>query len=296
MPSEEATVSTHNGSALDADPNSAATGATRTHHMPRFGTKEEVRRWQLEQMAGAFRVLAKLGLADGASGHISLRDPVDTDTFWINPYGVHFGLLRVSDMVRVDEEGRRVGGADRPVSTGGFLIHSAIHRARGDINAVVHSHTPYGRAWSVFGRGLEMLCQDSCMFLDDLAVYGDFGGVVFAAEEGRRIAGALGPVKKNIILRNHGILSGGGTVGEALGFFIALERACQTQLLVERAVGMGVSADGFGKGVAALEKTYVGEEEARYTKRNIGSADVMYMQFEPEYRLILKETGGDFLE
>ncbi|ROV91043.1 hypothetical protein VMCG_09601 [Cytospora schulzeri] len=282
MPSNEASVSTHNGSALDADPNSAAEGAKRTHHIPQFQTKEEVRRWQLEQMAGAFRVLAKLGLADGASGHISLRDPVDTDTFWINPYGVHFGLLRVSDMVRVDEEGRRVGGAEAPVSTGGFLIHSAIHRARRDISVVVHSHTPYGRAWSVFGRPVEMLCQDSCMFLDDLAVYRDFGGVVFAAEEGRRIAGALGPRMRNIILRNHGILSGGGTVGEAVGFFIALERACQTQLLVERVVG--------------LERTYVGEEEARYTKRNIGNPDVMYMQFEPEYRLILKETGGDFLE
>ncbi|KUI69163.1 Meiotically up-regulated gene 14 protein [Cytospora mali] len=290
MPSNEApVVSTHNnGSALDADPNSAANGAKRTHHIPQFQTKEEVRRWQLEQMAGAFRVFAKMGFADGASGHISLRDPVDTDTFWINPYGVHFGLLRVSDFVRVDEQGRRVGGADAPVSTGGFLIHSAIHQARPDINVAVHTHTPYGRAWSVFGRGVEMLCQDSCMFLDDLAVYEDFGGVVFAAEEGRRIAAALGPVKKNIILRNHGILSGGGTVGEAVGFFIALERACQTQLLVERVAGSGSGS--------GLVRTYVGEEEARYTKRNIGNADVMYMQFEPEYRLILKETGGDFLE
>ncbi|KUI53459.1 Meiotically up-regulated gene 14 protein [Cytospora mali] len=287
MPSNEApVVSTHsNGSALDADPNSAANGAKRTHHIPQFQTKEEVRRWQLEQMAGAFRVFAKMGFADGASGHISLRDPVDTDTFWINPYGVHFGLLKVSDL---DEQGRRVGGADAPVSTGGFLIHSAIHQARPDINVAVHTHTPYGRAWSVFGRGIEMLCQDSCMFLDDLAVYGDFGGVVFAAEEGRRIAEALGPVKKNIILRNHGILSGGGTVGEAVGFFIALERACQTQLLVERVAGSGSGS--------GLVRAYVGEEEARYTKRNIGNADVMYMQFEPEYRLILKETGGDFLE
>lgn len=294
MPSYEASISTHNGSALDADPNSAAEGARRTHHIPQFQSKEEVRRWQLEQMAGAFRVLAKLGLADGASGHISLRDPVEPDTFWINPYGVHFGLLRVSDMVRVDERGARVGGAaGAPVSTGGFLIHAAVHRARRDINVAVHSHAPYGRAWSVFGRPVEMLCQDSCMFFEDLAVYEGFGGVVFGEDEGRRIAAAMGDRVRSVILRNHGILSGGGTVGEAVGFFIALERACQTQLLVEAAAA---AAGGGGGGSGGLVRTYVDEDVARYTKRNIGSADVMYMQFEPEYRLILKETGGDFLE
>jgi ribulose-5-phosphate 4-epimerase/fuculose-1-phosphate aldolase len=209
------------------------------------------------------------------------------DTFWINPYGVHFGLLTVSDMVHVDEDGNRIGGAELPVSTGGFLIHSAIHQARPDINAACHMHSPYGRAWSVFGRPIEMLNQDSCMFYEDLAVYEDFGGVVFAKEEGSRIAKALGPQKKNIILQNHGLLTGGGTVAEAAAFFIALERACQTQLLVESAM----APDG-----SQVKKTYVGEEEAKYTKKNIGSADVMYMQFEPEYRMVLKETKGEFLE
>lgn len=190
-------------------------------------------------------------------------------------------------MVLVDEDGNRVGGADMPVSTGGFLIHSAVHQARPDINVACHMHSPYGRAWATFGLPLEMLNQDCCMFYDDLAVYEDFGGVVFAKDEGARIAKALGPYKKNIILQNHGLLTGGGTVGEAAGFFIALERACQTQLLVEAAV----KPDG-----SRLKKTYVGEEEAIYTKKNIGNPDVMYMQFAPEYRMILKETKGDFLE
>jgi ribulose-5-phosphate 4-epimerase/fuculose-1-phosphate aldolase len=90
------------------------------------------------------------------------QDPIDPDTFWINPYGVHFGLLRVSDMVHVDEDGRCIGGADMSVNKAGFIIHAAVHRARQDINAACHVHSPYGRAWSNFGRGIDMLNQGKC--------------------------------------------------------------------------------------------------------------------------------------
>lgn len=86
-------------------------------------------------------------------------DPVQPDTFWINPYGVHFGVLKVSDMVHIDEEGNRIGGADLPVNTAGFMIHSAIHSRRPDINAACHMHSPYGRAWSTFGRPIQMINQ-----------------------------------------------------------------------------------------------------------------------------------------
>ncbi|KAF5983592.1 fuculose-phosphate aldolase [Fusarium coicis] len=230
---------------------------SRLHQIPQFHTPEATRRWQLEQMAGAFRIFARLGFADGGSGHISLRDPVNPDTFWLNPYGVHFGLLKVSDMVHVNEDGERIGGAD----------------------------SPYGRAWSTFGKPIDMLNQDSCMFYNDLAVYANFGGVVFAKEEGMRLADTLGPTKKNLILQNHGILTSGGTIAEAAAFFIALERACQTQLLVESSLA--------GSG---LQKTYVGDEEAQYTKDGTGSPEVMYMQFLPEYQYILAKTGGDFLK
>ncbi|RSM17662.1 hypothetical protein CDV31_003431 [Fusarium ambrosium] len=258
----------------------------RLQKIPQFPTKEATRRWQLEQMAGAFRVFARLGYADGSSGHISLRDPAQPNTFWINPYGVHFGLIKVSDLVHIDEEGNRIGGADKLVNKAGFIIHAAIHKRRPDINAACHLHSPYGRAWSTFGKPIEMINQDSCMFYKDLAVYANFGGVVFAKEEGARLADALGATKKNIILQNHGLLTSGGTIGEAAAFFIALERACQAQLLVEAAV----APDG-----SQLAKTLVSDEEAQYTKDGTGTPEVMYLQFEPEYQYTLKESGGDFL-
>ena len=189
-------------------------------------------------------------------------------------------------MVHIDEDGNRIGGADKLINTAGFIIHSALHQRRSDINAACHMHSPYGRAWSNFGKPIDMLNQDSCMFYNDLAVYSNFGGVVFAKEEGGRLADALGSKKKNLILQNHGILTCGGTVAEAAAFFIALERACHTQLLTEAAIAPNGSQ---------LKKTIVSDEEAEYTKKGTGSPEVMYMQFEPEYQLILKETKGEFL-
>ncbi|KAL4864332.1 class II aldolase/adducin N-terminal [Aspergillus spectabilis] len=243
----------------------------RLHHIPFPNTPLAHQKWQLEHMAGAFRIFAKLGFADGASGHISLRDPIHPKTFWINPYGIHFDLLTVSDMVQVDEEGRRVGGADKPINTAGFIIHSVLHQRRPDVNAAVHLHSEYGRAWSTFGRGVDMLNQDSCMFHNDLAIYPSFGGVVFSTEEGHRISDALGPTKKNIILQNHGLLTTGGTVGEAAAFFIALERACHAQFLVESAILPG-SVGGSSTG---LVKSIVGDEEAEYTKKGTGSPEAI---------------------
>ncbi|OAX81075.1 hypothetical protein ACJ72_04588 [Emergomyces africanus] len=297
------------------------------HDIPTFESKEQEQKWAKNHMAGAFRIFAKLGFADGASGHISLRDPVKSDCFWINPYANHFACITVADLILVNHNGAPLTATEHKVNAAGFIIHSSIHRARPDLNAVCHMHSPYGRAWSTFGKGIEMLNQDSCMFYDDLAVYEGFGGIVLAKEEGENISRALGN-KNNLILQNHRVqspppppaprrcdwvdyeqkafavrimpekmsnlvythicrlITAGQTVGEAAAFFIALERACQTQLLVEHAV---IHAPG-------LQKKYVGDEEAAYTKKASGSPAAMYMQFVPEYELIFKETKGEFCQ
>lgn len=142
------------------------------------------------------------------SGHISVRDPENPHTFWTNPLGKHFATLKASDMVLVDYDGKVVGGnTSRPANAAGFLIHSAVHKARPDVNAACHCHGKAGKAWSAFARKLEMINQDVCYFYGDAqAVYEEFGGVVFSEEEGKRLANALGPKGKGMVLRNHGLL------------------------------------------------------------------------------------------
>ncbi|KAK3704693.1 hypothetical protein LTR37_013667 [Vermiconidia calcicola] len=250
--------------------------------IPQHPTFAAHRKWMLEKMALAFRVFARKGYTEGMSGHISVRDPENPHTFWTNPLGRHFGLLKASDMILVDYDGNAIGGnMSRPANAAGFLIHSALHKARPDVIAACHTHSPYGKAWSTFGRPLEMLNQDVTYFYGDAqAVYKDFGGVVLTEEEGRRLAAALGPKGKGMILRNHGILTVGDTVDEACYLYTLMERSCQVQLLAEAAAASGV------------QKVYVPEESAKYTFESASDPEALYWEAQPDMEWEEVMCGG----
>ncbi|HVJ51731.1 MAG TPA: class II aldolase/adducin family protein [Aliidongia sp.] len=194
---------------------------------------EEERLLRKQHLAVSFRLFARYGFDLGAAGHITARDPEDPDKFWVNPYGVHFSRIRVSDLLLVDHHGAVVEG-ERPVNRAAFAIHSAIHKARPDIVAAAHSHSLYGKAWSTLGRLLDPLTQDACAFYQDHSLFDDFTGVVLDTAEGDRIAEALGP-HKAVILKNHGILTGGPTVASTVWWYIAMDNAAHAQLLAEAA-------------------------------------------------------------
>ncbi|KAJ5385746.1 hypothetical protein N7509_008287 [Penicillium cosmopolitanum] len=252
--------------------------------IPILPTYEKQRRHLLEHMAGAFRVFARKGYTEGLAGHISVRDPENPHTFWTNPLGRPFGLMRASDMVLVNYDGKMVGGnMSRPVNAAGFLIHSALHKARPNVNAACHTHSPYGKAWSAFARQLEMINQDSCVFYGQAqSVYEEFGGVVFDEAEGRRLADSLGKEGKGMVLRNHGLLTVGQTVDEAAYLFTLMERSCQVQLLVEAAAANGIP------------KRYVGEAEAAYTFKMTSNPESLYCEFQPDLEAEDVLCNGDF--
>jgi ribulose-5-phosphate 4-epimerase/fuculose-1-phosphate aldolase len=194
-------------------------------------TEERLHRQQ--RLAGAFRLFAQNGFAQGLAGHITARDPEWTDHFWVNPLGRHFGRIRVSDLLLVNRHGEIVVG-EGPVNQAAFAIHAAIHEAHPEIVAAAHTHSLYGKAWSTLGRKLDPLTQDSCVFYEDHALFDDFRGVVLDTTEGARIADVLGS-HKAVILKNHGILTAGPSVEAAAWWYIALENACHAQLLAEAA-------------------------------------------------------------
>lgn len=198
---------------------------------PRDITAERLHRKQ--RLAATFRLFARYGFDQGLAGHVTARDPEFTDTFWVNPLGVHFGRIRVSDLIRVDDAGQVVEG-DQPVNRAAFAIHSSIHKARPDVIAAAHAHSTYGKAWSSLGRLLDPLTQDSCKFYGDHTLFDDFTGVVLDTSEGERIADALGP-HKAVILKNHGFLTVGRSVEETAWWFISMDNAAHTQLLAEAA-------------------------------------------------------------
>ena len=136
-----------------------------------------------QRLAAALRIFGKFGFDEGVAGHITVRDPIDTDTFWVNPMGRSFKQMRVSDLIRVSHEGDIVEG-EGLLNGAAFTIHSHIHQTRPEVTAAAHAHSIYGKAWSSLGRLLDPITQDACAFYDDLALLDDYTGVV--VDERRR--------------------------------------------------------------------------------------------------------------
>ncbi|MFH8500870.1 class II aldolase/adducin family protein [Streptomyces flaveolus] len=196
---------------------------------PQFDSVEQERLHRKQELAAAFRLFGRLGFSEGVAGHITARDPENPEWFWVNPFGMSFSRIRVSDLVLVDHAGNVVEGR-HPVNRAAFCIHSEVHKARPDAIAAAHAHSVHGKAFSALRRHLDPLTQDACAFFEDHGLYDDFRGVVNDTEEGRRIGEALGP-HKAVILANHGLLTVGQSVAEAAWWFITMERSCQAQLL-----------------------------------------------------------------
>jgi ribulose-5-phosphate 4-epimerase/fuculose-1-phosphate aldolase len=240
-------------------------------YLPKFATVEEERRHRQERLAAGFRLFGKFGFDEGVAGHITARDPERLDHFWVNPFGMNFKHIRVSDLLLVNDRGEVVEG-DRPVNAAAFAIHSQVHAARPDVIAAAHSHSLNGKAWSSLGRLLDPITQDACSFYGDHALFDDYTGVVLDLEEGKRIAHALGD-SKAVILRNHGLLTVGHSVDEAVWWFITMERSCQAQLLAE----------------AAGTPVHISEESAQLTASQVGSHVAGWFSFSPLYDSIVRE-------
>lgn len=251
---------------------------------PSHLSPEEHRLYRKQHLACAFRIFAERGFDEGVAGHISVRDPILTDHFWLNPFSQHFATISVSDLILVNEDGEVVIG-DEPINAAAFAIHSEIHKARPDVHAACHAHSVYGKAWSVFGRELDMMTQDSTRFYKSHAVYDNFGGVVLDREEGKRIARALGDGKA-VILQNHGLITVGGSVDAAAFWFMSLDKTCQAQLLVEAAESGSKNA---------LKRVLISDEEAEYSYAQTGTEEKGWLAFQGYYDEQLMKTNGNFL-
>ncbi|MFD7321743.1 class II aldolase/adducin family protein [Streptomyces sp. NPDC059875] len=196
---------------------------------PTFDTVEEERRYRKEQLAAGFRLFGRFGFSEGVAGHITVRDPENPEAFWVNPFGMSFSQIKASDLILVDQDGTLLSG-NRPVNRAAFVIHSRVHAARPDAVAAAHSHSLHGKAFSSLGIPLDPITQDACAFFEDHGMYDDYRGVVNELDEGERVAKALGD-HKAVILKNHGLLTVGHSVAEAVWWFITMERSCQAQLL-----------------------------------------------------------------
>src|SRR4029077_17866014 len=186
--------------------------------------------WQARvDLAACYRLTAMYGMTEMIANHISCRVPGSHDQFLINPYGMLYEEIDESCLIKVDVEGNTLFNAsDYNVNVAGFVIHSAIHMAKHDVDCVAHTHTPAGMAVSAMEYGLLALALTSMRLLH--ISYHDFEGIADDVEERERLVRDLGD-NEAMILRNHGLLVVGRTVPAAVNVLFRLEGACEVQVM-----------------------------------------------------------------
>ncbi|GAA3039666.1 class II aldolase/adducin family protein [Actinokineospora globicatena] len=235
------------------------------------------RRHRKQRLTAALRLFGKYGFGEGISGHISVRDPEHPNLFWVNPFGVSFKLVKVSDLILVDSDGTVVEGK-HPVNPSAFVIHSAIHDLGPHAEAAAHAHTAHSRALGALGRLLEPYDQESAAFYQDQVLYDDYRGPSVAVEQGRDIAEKLGD-KRAILLRHHGLITVGGSLEEAVHWFFTFDSCAEVQLLA----------------LAAGDPKPMAHEQAVAAKDGFGDRQLGWFSFQLLYDEIVAEQP-DFLD
>lgn len=247
---------------------------------PSFATPAEERRHLQQRLVAACRAFAVHGLDYGFAGHLTVRDPERPELYWTNPMAVHFAQVKLSNLILADHKGRVVQG-EYAINRAGFVLHAAVHETHPDIVAMCHAHTVYGVAYAALGKPLPPITQDACAFFEDHVVIGDEAGKVAVEEQaGHNFAAAFKGVKA-AIHQNHGLITASRHSIEAAAFwFIALERCCQQQLMVE---------------ATGRQPVLVPPERARYSRTHVGSDYIGWLHFQPVYDRIV-QTSPDMLD
>jgi ribulose-5-phosphate 4-epimerase/fuculose-1-phosphate aldolase len=184
--------------------------------------------WRVRcELAALYRLFDHYGMTDLIYTHISARVPGEPEHYLINPYGLLFNEITASNLIKVNYAGEVVAG-DYPYNEAGHLIHSAVLKARPDINYALHSHTRAGIAVSAMKGGLQPLSQHALLVLGTLA-YHKYGALFAEEEECASMAQDLGD-KYLLVMENHGLLSVGRTAAEAFQYLYYLEMSCKVQV------------------------------------------------------------------
>lgn len=195
---------------------------------PSFTDPAELRTHRQRRLALAYRLFGAMHWGEQGDGHISARDPERTDCFWLLRYGVPFCEATVGDLVLVGPDGSIVEGRGE-INPTAYYIHMPIHDARPEVVCAAHTHTGYGTPWSAMAQPFRTICQEAVAFHDDHAVFEDGEVDIQSTDGGKRIAAALGDTKL-VILRSHGLLTVGGSIDEAVGWYLMAERVAEVHV------------------------------------------------------------------
>lgn len=208
-------------------------------------TAAQVRARRKRDVALGYRILAAQRWGDMGDGHISARDPEQTDCFWFLRYGVSYHAATVHDLVLIDPQGMLVEGKG-PINDAAYYIHTPLLAARPDVVSACHVHTGWGTPFSAEVRPIEPITQEATIFFEDHAIFDDEEVQIQSVAAGERIAQSLGS-NRAVILRNHGLLTVGERVSDAVGCFVTMERVAESHMKVRDAKPISAQAARFAK-------------------------------------------------
>ena len=174
----------------------------------------------------AARAMNAQGINRGKSGNVSARLPGHSfDGFLITPTGMPYDTMRPGDIVAMSSRGEG-RGARLPSSE--WRFHHGLYRARVDLRAIVHAHSPFATALSCLRRGIPSFhYMVAVAGGPDIrcAPYRTFGTQaladrVVAAMDGRRAC----------LLANHGMIAAGASLAEALALAVEVETLAEIYL------------------------------------------------------------------
>ena len=178
-------------------------------------------------LSACYHLAHHFDMTDLIWNHITAKTSKKKETFLINKFGLRYDEITASNLLEIDLEGNIING-EGDINYTGYVIHGAVHKARKEINCVMHTHTRAGLAISCLKDGLKPIFQDAAIFHNRVS-YHDWQGMSTEIDECKDIAKSLDK-NKVMILRNHGLLTCGETIGEAFILMYYLDKACKNQL------------------------------------------------------------------
>jgi len=192
--------------------------------------RRDAAQWRARvDLAAAHRLAVQQGFSEGIFNHLTLAVPGRTDSFYINPFGLHWSEVTASNLITVSYDGKVLDG-EGVVERSAFCIHAPIHRLNRKHACVLHTHMPYASALTRLEEpAIKAIGQTEIGFLDEIAYDEEYTGLAYDPAEGERLSGVLGD-KSILFMANHGVLVCGESVAKAYDRLYYLERACQVQL------------------------------------------------------------------
>jgi L-ribulose-5-phosphate 4-epimerase len=185
--------------------------------------------WEQERktVLEASKRLQAAGLVAGSQGNISLRfEDGGRQLVAITPSGKDYSFMHPADIVVVDDDGKTVGGSQKPSME--TMMPLAVYAKRADATAIIHSHSVYASALAISVDRIPAVLDDQVFYLGGEITVARHA-LPGSADLARNVAAALGD-KNAVLMSNHGALVTGNTMDRAFFNCQLLEKLSQVYI------------------------------------------------------------------